>query len=53
MFSPAQSSEARLSVKGNAIVTGGTGTVGTAASTALLQHVLQGLVVFDINVEQA
>lgn len=48
-----QSAEARFSVKGNAIITGGTGTLGMAASIALLQHGLQGLMVFDVNVDSA
>jgi len=52
-LTPAQSAEARFSVKGNAVVTGGTGTLGMAASVALLQHGLQGLMVFDINVDSA
>lgn len=49
----ANSPEARFSVKGTAIVTGGTGTLGLAAATALLQHGLQGLMLFDINIDSA
>lgn len=47
------SAEARFSVKGAAIVTGGTGTLGMAAATALLQHGLQGLMLFDVNIDSA
>ncbi|TLD39141.1 oxidoreductase short chain dehydrogenase/reductase [Venturia nashicola] len=49
----AKSAEARFSVKGTAIVTGGTGTLGLAAATALLQHGLQGLMLFDVNIDPA
>jgi hypothetical protein len=52
-LSPLQSAEARFSVTGNAIVREGTGTLGMAASMALLQHGLQSLMLFDVNVEQA
>lgn len=48
-----KSAEARFSVKGTAIVTGGTGTLGLAAATALLQHGLQGLMLFDVNIDSA
>lgn len=48
-----QSAEARFSVKGTGIVTGGTGTLGMAAATALLQHGLQGLMLFDVNIDSA
>ncbi|QDS67448.1 hypothetical protein FKW77_000489 [Venturia effusa] len=48
-----QSAEARFSVKGTAIVTGGTGTLGMTAATALLQHGLQGLMLFDVNIDSA
>jgi sorbose reductase len=50
-LSLAQPAEARFSVKGTAVVTGGTGTLGMAASIALLQHGLQGLMIFDVNID--
>lgn len=39
----------RFDVQGNAIVTGGAGTLGLASSRALLEHGLSGLMIFDIN----
>ena len=42
----------RFKVTGNAIVTGGAGDLGSAASRALLQHGVQGLVIFDLDTEQ-
>lgn len=44
--------EKRFRVKGNAIVTGGTGTLGFAACDALLEHGLDGLAIFDVNTTQ-
>lgn len=41
----------RFTVQGNAVVTGGTGTLGLTACDALLEHGLQGLMIFDINLE--
>jgi len=52
-LSSQQTVENRFSVKGNAIVTGGTGTLGMTSATALLQHGLQGLMIFDVNVSTA
>jgi len=43
----------RFSVSGNAIVTGGTGTLGLAVCHALLEHGLSGLAVFDVNAAQS
>lgn len=43
----------RFRVQGNAIVTGGTGTLGLAACTALLEHGLGGLAIFDVNAKQS
>ena len=43
----------RFRVHGNAIVTGGTGTLGLAACIALLEHGLSGLAIFDVNVKQS
>jgi sorbose reductase len=42
----------RFAVKGNAIVTGGAGTLGLLASRALLEHGLSGIMIFDINPQQ-
>jgi len=39
----------RFSVKGNAIVTGGAGTLGLLAARALLEHGLSGIMIFDVN----
>lgn len=43
----------RFRVQGNAIVTGGTGTLGLATCTALLEHGLGGLAIFDVNAKQS
>ncbi|PMD24741.1 NAD(P)-binding protein [Hyaloscypha hepaticicola] len=43
----------RFEVHGNAIVTGGAGTLGFAASKALLEHGLSGLMIFDLDPAQA
>lgn len=45
--------EQRFAVKGSAIVTGGTGTLGVAASRALLQHGLSGLMILDMSLSQS
>ncbi|KAH7324958.1 oxidoreductase [Stachybotrys elegans] len=39
----------RYSLSGNAIVTGGTGAIGMATARAMLQHGLEGLMIWDIN----
>ncbi|CAD6447653.1 bd22cc01-b515-4430-a5a3-13b97dd1ba12 [Sclerotinia trifoliorum] len=39
----------RFAVKGNAIITGGTGTLALQGTRALLEHGLSGVVLFDIN----
>ncbi|KAJ5090888.1 oxidoreductase [Penicillium argentinense] len=46
---PADGAQQRFSVRGNAIITGGAGTLGLHACDALLEHGLQGLMIFDIN----
>ncbi|KAL7905007.1 hypothetical protein GGI35DRAFT_185176 [Trichoderma velutinum] len=43
----------RFQVEGNAIVTGGAGTLGLAAARALLEHGLTGLMIFDRAFTQA
>lgn len=39
----------RFTVKGNAVVTGGAGTLGLHSCHALLEHGLRGLMIFDVN----
>jgi sorbose reductase len=46
---PTKNALKRFTVSGNAVVTGGTGTLGLAACHALLEHGLSGLAIFDIN----
>ncbi|TVY68840.1 NADP-dependent mannitol dehydrogenase [Lachnellula suecica] len=43
----------RFEVRGNAIVTGGAGTLGFEAARALLEHGLSGLMIFDVIPAQA
>jgi sorbose reductase len=50
---PRECALGRFKVRGNAIVTGGTGTLGLAACTALLEHGLSGLAIFDVNATQS
>lgn len=50
---PEDTASARFAVTGNAIVTGGTGSLGLAACHSLLEHGLSGLAIFDINIKQA
>lgn len=46
---PAQRAAARFAIHGNAIITGGSGDIGSVVSRALLEHGLQGLAIFDIH----
>lgn len=49
---PEERARQRFAVSGNAIVTGGGGTLGFEACNALLEHGLSGLVIFDMSEEQ-
>ncbi|KAI2789642.1 hypothetical protein POX_d05137 [Penicillium oxalicum] len=46
---PAVGAQKRFAVQGNAVVAGGTGTLGLQSCDALLEHGLQGLMIFDVN----
>nr|POF04245.1 nadp-dependent mannitol dehydrogenase [Quercus suber] len=50
---PAQRAADRFAVKGNAIVTGGAGGIGSIACRALLEHGVQSLAIFDIYPDMA
>lgn len=50
---PADSAAGRFALRGNAVVTGGTGAIGLTVSRALLQHGLQGLMIFDLGVSSS
>jgi len=45
----ATSAAQRFAITGNAVVTGGAGTLGLTACTALLEHGLRGLLILDMN----
>jgi NAD(P)-dependent dehydrogenase (short-subunit alcohol dehydrogenase family) len=49
---PEERARQRFAVSGNAIVTGGAGTLGFEACNALLEHGLSGLAIFDMSPEQ-
>lgn len=46
---PAERAKARFSIRGNAIVTGGAGDIGSVTCKALLEHGLEGLAIFDLH----
>lgn len=46
---PSARAQQRFSVRGNAVVSGGAGTLGLDSSEALLEHGLEGLMLFDVN----
>ncbi|KAF2689969.1 NAD(P)-binding protein [Lentithecium fluviatile CBS 122367] len=52
-FTNTQRAQYRFQVKGNAIITGGAGTLALSAAQALLEHGLSGLSLWDINPDQA
>ncbi|EUC45045.1 hypothetical protein COCMIDRAFT_96626 [Bipolaris oryzae ATCC 44560] len=49
----AQRAQYRFQVKGNAIITGGTGTLALEAARALLEHGASGLALWDLNPDAA
>lgn len=52
-LSTAQRAQYRFQVKGNAIITGGAGTLALEAAKALLEHGASGLALWDMNPDQA
>ncbi|KAJ4347440.1 hypothetical protein N0V95_005442 [Ascochyta clinopodiicola] len=50
---PADSAQYRFEVHGNAIITGGAGTLALEAATALLEHGASGLALWDVNPDSA
>lgn len=49
---PAERAKARFAVRGNAVVTGGAGDIGSVACKALLEHGLEGLAIFDLHPDE-
>ncbi|KAF2130449.1 NAD(P)-binding protein [Dothidotthia symphoricarpi CBS 119687] len=52
-LSAPQRAQYRFQVKGNAIITGGAGTLALEAAQALLEHGASGLALWDMNPDQA
>lgn len=52
-FSVVQRARYRFQVQGNAIITGGAGTLALEAARALLEHGCTGLALWDMNPDQA
>ncbi|KAI1111045.1 oxidoreductase-like protein [Nemania sp. NC0429] len=52
-LSPADRARERFRLRGNAVITGGAGDLGFAVSKALLEHGVEGLMVFDANPTEA
>ncbi|KAF2149327.1 NAD(P)-binding protein [Myriangium duriaei CBS 260.36] len=48
-LSAAERAQARFGVTGNAIITGGAGTLALSAARALFEHGLQGIAIFDLQ----
>ncbi|KAI0412509.1 oxidoreductase-like protein [Xylaria grammica] len=52
-MTPAERAHERFRLGGNAIVTGGAGDLGFTVSKALLEHGVQGLMIFDVDPAEA
>lgn len=46
---PSTRAQQRFAVRGNAVISGGAGTLGLDSSEALLEHGLEGLMLFDVD----
>jgi sorbose reductase len=51
-FDPQLAAKHRFAVSGNAIITGGMGTLGMTAARALLQHGLSGVLLLDLSPDE-
>ncbi|KAF2744151.1 2-deoxy-D-gluconate 3-dehydrogenase [Sporormia fimetaria CBS 119925] len=52
-LSPVQRAQYRFQVKGNIVITGGTGTLALTTARALLEHGASGLALWDLEPERA